>query len=95
MKIENFEFLCFCKNFNQQIWDLNKREIVKQGNILKYDSNPNLKEILLSTKPFKLVEANGKDRVWGIGKYVGCTRQYPSANPEQQRNLWKYYIAGW
>lgn len=58
------------KNFNQQIWDLNKREIVKQGNILKYDSNPNLKEILLSTKPFKLVEANEKDRIWGIGKYV-------------------------
>lgn len=58
------------KNFDQAVWDTYKRDIVFQGNLCKFSANPHLKEILLSTKPYKLVEANGQDRIWGIGKYV-------------------------
>ena len=58
------------KNFDQNTWDINKYDIVFQGNLYKYDSNKGLKEFLISTKPYKLVEANGHDKVWGIGKFV-------------------------
>ncbi len=58
------------KNFNPKIWDENKYNIVSIGNMMKFDNNPNLKEILISTRPYKLVEANGKDNIWGIGKYI-------------------------
>lgn len=58
------------KNFDPKIWDENKRHIVSIGNMMKFDNNPNLKEILFVTKPYILVEANGNDNIWGIGKYI-------------------------
>lgn len=55
------------KNFDEKIWDKHKYEIVKNGNILKFSQNPNLKKELLSTRTSILVEASPYDRVWGIG----------------------------
>lgn len=55
------------KNFDEKIWDEHKYEIVKNGNILKFSQNPNLKKELLSTRTSILVEASPYDRVWGIG----------------------------
>ena len=58
------------KNFDPQIWDKHKYQIVYVGNYNKFTQNEDLKQLLLYTDPYILVEANGHDRIWGIGKFV-------------------------
>ena len=55
------------KNFDCQIWDSVKEEIVFNGNLLKFSQNPHLKNKLLETGDKILVEASPYDRIWGIG----------------------------
>lgn len=55
------------KNFNSEVWDQHKYEIVKQANILKFSQNQDLKDFLLSTENKILVEASPYDTIWGIG----------------------------
>jgi ribA/ribD-fused uncharacterized protein len=55
------------KNFNSNIWDENKYNIVLKGNFAKFSQNNNLKEFLLSTNDSIIVEASPYDKVWGIG----------------------------
>ena len=58
------------KNFNEELWNREKYEIVKSGNLAKFSQNENLNEFLLSTKGKILVEASPYDCVWGIGRGV-------------------------
>jgi ribA/ribD-fused uncharacterized protein len=55
------------KNFDPQLWDEQKYEIVKRGNFLKFSQNQKLKDFLLSTNDKILVEASPYDTIWGIG----------------------------
>lgn len=55
------------KNFDDEIWNDNKFEIVKKGNFLKFDQNKELKEFLLKTNTRILVEASPVDSIWGVG----------------------------
>ncbi len=55
------------KNFNQKTWDEHKFNIVKNGNLLKFTQNEDLKKILLSTGNKILIEAAHYDKIWGIG----------------------------
>lgn len=55
------------RGFKGEVWDANKYEIVKQGNLLKFEQNPELKTFLVNTKQRVLVEASPVDRIWGIG----------------------------
>lgn len=55
------------KNFNQEVWDQVKLDIVFNGNVLKFSNNPNLYEILCDTEGTTLVEASPYDKIWGIG----------------------------
>ncbi|MGN7865656.1 NADAR family protein [Chryseobacterium sp. 22458] len=55
------------KNFDAQIWDEHKYEIVKQGNILKFSQNQKIRKFLLSTGKKILVETSPYDKIWGIG----------------------------
>lgn len=55
------------KDFDPQLWDEHKYEIVKQGNLLKFSQNVGLREFLLSTEDKILVEASPYDKIWGIG----------------------------
>jgi ribA/ribD-fused uncharacterized protein len=55
------------KNFDPEIWDENKYNIVVQGNRYKFNQNKDLKEWLMSTYGQTLVEASPHDRIWGIG----------------------------
>jgi len=54
-------------NFDAQLWDSRKYEIVTQGNLLKFSQNETLKQFLLQTKNKILAEASPADPVWGIG----------------------------
>ena len=58
------------KNFNEEIWNQHKERIVYEGNIRKFSQNEDFKDMLLSTENLILVEANGNDRIWGIGMFV-------------------------
>jgi ribA/ribD-fused uncharacterized protein len=55
------------KNFDEEVWDEVKFEIVKAGNIHKFNQNPELLAYLLNTHDRVLVEASPTDTVWGIG----------------------------
>ena len=55
------------KNFNEEVWNKNKINIVVQGNFLKFSQNEELKQFLIETGSKILVEASPKDRIWGIG----------------------------
>jgi len=55
------------KNFDLKTWEANDQLIVYQGNMLKFEQNPDLLEILKSTKGTILVEASPSDREWGVG----------------------------
>lgn len=55
------------RNFDPQLWNKHKYEIVKQGNLLKFSQHEALKEFLLSTEDRVLVEASPYDTIWGIG----------------------------
>lgn len=55
------------KNFNEDIWNGFKYNIVVNGNYHKFMQNESLKKYLLSTKEEIIVEASPYDKVWGIG----------------------------
>jgi ribA/ribD-fused uncharacterized protein len=52
--------------FVNKVWLENQEEIVKQGNRLKFQQNPDLLKKLCQTEG-ELVEASPYDDIWGIG----------------------------
>lgn len=54
------------KNYNEEIWVLNRTRFVSRGSYEKYSQNEDLKTELLNTKDTILVEANPYDKVWAI-----------------------------
>lgn len=55
------------KNFDKDVWENGRYEIVKRGNLAKFSQNPELAAYLKETKKRILVEASPRDRIWGIG----------------------------
>ena len=55
------------KNFNQEKWNSNIEKIAFSVLFDKFNSNQNLKKILLETKDSILVEATEHDTIWGAG----------------------------
>lgn len=54
--------------FDPEKWNENKYDIVKNGNLLKFSQNSELKNLLTeNTRNAILVEASPYDRIWGIG----------------------------
>ncbi|MGK0387838.1 MAG: ribA/ribD-fused uncharacterized protein [Maribacter sp.] len=70
------------KNFDSKLWNEEKYEIVKQGNIHKFSQNEEIKTFLLRTNDRILVEASPYDKIWGIGMSQNNDN---SSNPA----LWK------
>lgn len=56
------------RGFDETIWVEHRERIVKQGNVLKFEQNEELRRLLLETGDKILVEASPFDRIWGIGK---------------------------
>jgi ribA/ribD-fused uncharacterized protein len=69
-------------NFNNDIWNEHKYEIVKEGNFFKFGQNEELREFLVGTKSKVIVEASPVDPIWGIG----MSENDPDA---QSPELWK------
>lgn len=55
------------RNFNPNVWDEQKYDIVRRANVLKFSQNEAFKTFLLSTDDKILVEASPYDTIWGIG----------------------------
>lgn len=55
------------ENFDPALWDLEKFDVVAQGNLHKFQQNEDIRKFLLSTGDKVLVEASPVDFVWGIG----------------------------
>jgi len=53
--------------YDDAVWSSARLEIVTEGNLAKFDQNPELRSFLLATGDRMLVEASPLDRVWGIG----------------------------
>ncbi|ULT26911.1 NADAR family protein [Sphingobacterium sp. E70] len=53
--------------YDDQIWNERKFEIVKLGNIHKFNQHPELAAYMLNTESRILVEASPVDDIWGIG----------------------------
>ncbi|QES90700.1 NADAR family protein [Rhizosphaericola mali] len=55
------------KNFDADLWNNHKYDIVKQGNFLIFSQNKEMGDFLLNTNQKVIVEASPYDRIWGIG----------------------------
>lgn len=55
------------KNYNNDVWDKNRYDIVKKGLKEKFQQNEELKNELLKYKGWNIVEASPEDSIWGIG----------------------------
>jgi hypothetical protein len=55
------------KNFDSNIWDEHKFNIVVNGNRLKFSQNPVLLKRLMQTGNKYIAEASPRDKIWGIG----------------------------
>ena len=53
--------------FSKDIWENERYDIVKRGNLAKFSQNNDLKEFILNTGSRVLVEASPVDKIWGIG----------------------------
>jgi ribA/ribD-fused uncharacterized protein len=67
------------KNFDPQVWDLHKCNIVKKGNFLKFSQHEDLKKFLLDTDEKVIVEASPFDTIWGIGMGVNNIKSQNAA----------------
>jgi len=54
-------------NFNHDIWEKHKFDIVIKANFNKFSQNEDLKQFLIQTKKRIIVEASPVDSIWGIG----------------------------
>ncbi len=55
------------RGFQAEVWDEQKYDIVRTGNLHKFEQNELLKTFLLTAKSRILVEASPYDKIWGIG----------------------------
>lgn len=55
------------RNFEADIWDEHKYEIVKTGLSCRFQQDKSARDILLQDKGKIFVEASPFDRIWGIG----------------------------
>lgn len=68
------------KDFNEEIWQKEKYDIVLKGNIAKFSQNEEIKEFLVNTGYKVIVEASPYDIVWGIGM---SEQEAQESNPTQ------------
>lgn len=54
-------------NFDDNIWDEHKYDIVFSGNLLKFRQNERIKKLLIDTGGCIIVEASHYDKIWGVG----------------------------
>lgn len=77
------------KNFNDEIWDQHKLQVVYMGNYAKFTQNADLNNELKNTGYRLLVEASPTDKIWGIGLGLNNKLIYDRNNWRGQNYLGK------
>lgn len=72
------------KNYNENIWNEKRYEIMKQGLRLKFNQNKDLKNKLKQTGNKNLYEASPYDKIWGTGFNSEITLQKLLQNKENE-----------
>lgn len=72
------------KGFIKNEWDAVARELVEEGNVAKFDQNPDVRTALLATQGCQLVEVNPNDAIWGIA----LTKKQAEDGEEWQGTNW-------
>jgi len=67
-------------NFDPQVWNQHKTNIVYENNYAKFTQNPHLLTQLLATGNKTLVEASPRDTIWGVGMGVTNPKIYDRRN---------------
>jgi len=70
------------RNFKQELWDIHLEEVAFEVVKQKFENNPELCAVLLSTGSAILAEAAPNDSIWGIGLNISDSR---SLDPDQWR----------
>lgn len=71
-------------NFNEEIWNEHRFDVVKTGNVHKFNQHPLLLDYLLGTGDKIIVEASPVDTIWGIGM---SQENKDATNPHHWRGL--------
>ncbi|MBK8604861.1 MAG: NADAR family protein [Saprospiraceae bacterium] len=72
------------RNFDENVWNEHRYDIVVKGNLLKFSQNEAIGRFLKNTNERILVEASPVDRIWGIGLAANDERVN---DPEQWQGL--------
>jgi len=72
------------KNFQEELWQESRFQLVVEGNQAKFTQNAELQRFLLGTGDRILVEASPLDRIWGIGLAADSEL---ATNPNRWRGL--------
>jgi len=67
-------------NFDGKQWDSKARDLVRDGCLLKFRQNPEMRRTLLETGDATLVEASPYDNIWGIGYDANKALQVPKSS---------------
>ena len=63
-------------NFNSEIWNLNREQIMYNGLLAKFSQNKDLADKLRSTGDELLAECSPYDKIWGIGIGLKDNRRF-------------------
>ncbi|KAH9477865.1 N-glycosidase [Psilocybe cubensis] len=74
------------QGFDEETWVAAREKIVLEGNLLKFQQNPEIKEKLMATGSKHIVEASPRDRIWGIG--------FGEKNAMGQKERWGLNLLG-
>ena len=72
------------EGFREDVWNAQRCEIVRRGNLAKFGQHPALRAFLLQSGSRVLAEASPVDKIWGIGLTADDPR---AANPLQWQGL--------
>jgi ribA/ribD-fused uncharacterized protein len=67
------------RNFDSELWEQHRFEIVRSGSYAKFSQNSALRAFLTGTRGRVLVEASPHDTIWGIGVGEEDSRAYNPA----------------
>jgi len=65
------------RGFEKSRWDAVAKACVRDGVLLKFAQNDDIKRALLATGDRELVEASPKDAIWGIGLTADAAERTP------------------
>lgn len=70
------------KNYDENIWNNMRYDIMKNGLRLKFIQNNDIKQKLINTNPKRLYEASPYDKIWGTGYKAIDTQYFIEQNEE-------------